>query len=88
MSRCQEMTASHVQLPPGCMLNGETARSVRQFASKKEAVEAIRKIGGYRAKDATRVDILGFKLWVIADDHLLALTDEGYRRALQAVGAA
>ena len=61
----------------------ETTRDPRlamQFGSKAEAVAMAKSIG-WKAKDATQNDVMGFSLWAIADDHM------NYVRNVHAEGA-
>lgn len=44
-------------------------RSAMQFGSKAEAA-AMAKTIGWRASDATQIDVMGFRLWAIADDNM------------------
>src|SRR5262249_49732566 len=53
-----------------------------QFATKKRAVAAAKGIG-WLAKDATAIEVMGFKLWTIGDDHGGYLTRTGYAYAAQ-----
>jgi hypothetical protein len=61
----------------------ESAKRLAQFATRKEAERAARSIG-WSTVDATRVDIMGFYVWVITDPHGNAVTHDGlaaWRRA-------
>lgn len=39
-----------------------------QFNTKREAIAGARSIG-WLSKDATQIDVMGFRLWTIGDDH-------------------
>lgn len=56
----------------------ESAKRLAQFATRKEAERAARSIG-WSTIDATRVDIMGFYVWVITDPHGNAVTHDGFR---------
>ncbi len=43
-------------------------RQAIQFATRKDAVIAA-KVIGWQASDATSIDIMGFRLWSISDEH-------------------
>ena len=51
-----------------------------QFRTKAEASKAAKAIGWF-AKDATEIEVLGFRLWTISDDHCRFLTRTGYAYA-------
>jgi hypothetical protein len=51
-----------------------------QFPTKQAARNAAKDIG-WQAKDATPIEIMGFKLWSIWDDHCRYLTRTGYAYA-------
>jgi hypothetical protein len=54
----------------------ESAKRLAQFSTRKEAELAARAIG-WSAVDATRVDVMGFYVWVITDPHGNAVTHDG-----------
>ena len=56
-------------------------RQALQFPTKKQAVTAARAIG-WSPSDAMEVDVMGFRLWVIADDHMRMLRPIHYEALL------
>lgn len=56
-------------------------RRAKQFYRKHEAVVAARSIG-WRAKDATEITVMGFRLYTIADDHGRMLTPAAFESLL------
>ena len=62
-------------------------RQALQFPTKKQAVAAARAIG-WSPKDATEVDVMGFRLWVLADDHMRMLRSNHYEALLVGYRAA
>jgi hypothetical protein len=48
-----------------------------QFRRKPEAIAAAKSIG-WLSKDATRIEVMGFQLWTVGDDHGQFLTRQGY----------
>lgn len=73
------------------MTNSETSytrdpRKAKQFATRKEATAAALAIRWTRA-DVHEIDVMGFRLWAVADAHLRMLTVPGYALLLSAVEA-
>ncbi len=71
------------QLERAKTLRSNDPHWAKQFRTKQDAVRAAKAIG-WLAKDATRIDVMGFLMWAIADDHRVFLTDAGYSALLQA----
>lgn len=55
----------------------KNVRQAIQFPSRKQAVIGA-KVIGWQAQDATEIDIMGFRLWSIADQHGNYLTREEF----------
>ena len=53
-----------------------SAKRLAQFRTRREAEDAALSIG-WSALDATRIDVMGFYLWVITDPHGNAVTTDG-----------
>jgi hypothetical protein len=51
-----------------------------QFRTRKEAVQAAKSIK-WLSKDVTSIEVMGFNLWTICDDHMRFLTKTGYAYA-------
>lgn len=61
-------------------------RLAKQFATRKDAVAAAVSIR-WRRSDVMSVDVMGFKLWVVADDHCRMLTSAGLGALVDAIAA-
>ena len=61
-------------------------REAKQFATRKDATAAAVEIRWTR-KDVHEVDVMGFRLWTVADSHLRMLTNTGYALLQAAVRA-
>ena len=61
-------------------------REAKQFATRKDATAAALAIRWTRG-DVHEVDVMGFRLWTVADSHLRMLTGPGYATLLSAVEA-
>lgn len=48
-----------------------------QFRTRKEAALAAKSIG-WRVSDAYPIEVMGFKIWTIANEHCQFLTRTGY----------
>ncbi len=51
-----------------------------QFRTKGEASKAAKAIG-WLSRDVTKIEVMGFQLWTICDDHCRFLTKTGYAYA-------
>jgi hypothetical protein len=71
---------SHEQTREGYITMTTDSRLAIQFASKKEAINAAKSIG-WRVSDAYSIEVMGFKLWTIANEHCQYLTKTGYAYA-------
>jgi len=50
------------------------AKMAKQFSAKREARDAARIAGGAPAK----IDVMGFELWALVDDHGRYITETGF----------
>lgn len=62
-------------------------REALQFCTRKQAVAAARAIG-WPANAPLEVDVIGFRLWVLADEHTSMLRPEHYEALLVGYQAA
>ena len=53
------------------------AAEAKQFITKKEAEDAALSIG-WRRSDAQRIEVMGFQMWAIEDEHCSFLTIAGF----------
>lgn len=49
-----------------------------QFRTKSEAISAAREVPGYGPSDVTRLDVMGFYVWVLSDPHMNLLSRAWY----------
>lgn len=61
-------------------------RRAKQFATRKDAVAAVKRIG-WRISDAQPIDVMGFRLFAIMDEHCRLLTPSGFTELAKHKGA-
>ena len=76
------MTSKHITdtANEGAITLTRDLRLAIQFPTKQAARNAAKQIG-WQAKDATPIEVMGFKLWSIWDDRCRYLTRTGYAYA-------
>lgn len=55
-------------------------RLAKKWCTKKEALQAATIIPGYVKSDVRKIEIMGFRMWGICDDHMVWLSESGYIR--------
>lgn len=72
----EHTTHIHAQARLAQVVSSTDKRRAMQFRTRKEAADCARAIH-WPAKSPIRIEIMGFYLWALADDHMRYLTHEG-----------
>lgn len=73
----EQLAHIHEQAREGQILLTSEKRLAMQFRTRKEAADAAKRIH-WAPKTAIRIEIMGFYIWALADDHMRYLTRTGY----------
>ena len=76
----EQLDHIHNQAREGQITLTTNPRLAIQFSTRKEAAAAALSIK-WLAKDATSIEVMGFQIWTIGDDHGRYLTKTGYAYA-------
>ncbi len=81
------MTEQTAHIREGYITMTTDPRLAIQFRTRKQATEAAKSIK-WLSKDVTQIEVMGFQLWTIGDDHCRYLTRTGYAYARHLQGLA